>query len=92
MSRPIRPVCLERVFQCPSKYIQGPTAIQNAAKYLSPFGKNVLVLSDAIVYKIGVFSFYHDCARRCSYFCLVLYSWRFRRRIPEGGKVECYSR
>lgn len=53
MSRPIRPVCLERVFQCPSKYIQGPTAIQNAAKYLAPFGKNVMVLSDNIVYKIG---------------------------------------
>ena len=43
----------ERLFQSPSKYIQGPSAVQNAGKYLSAFGKAPLLLSDELVYGIG---------------------------------------
>ncbi|EPS98494.1 hypothetical protein FOMPIDRAFT_1024639 [Fomitopsis schrenkii] len=43
----------ERLFQSPSKYIQGPSAIQNAGKYLSAFGKAPLLLSDELVYGIA---------------------------------------
>ncbi|KAH9841943.1 glycerol dehydrogenase [Rhodofomes roseus] len=43
----------ERLFQSPSKYIQGPAAIHNAGKYLSAFGKSPLLLSDELVYGIA---------------------------------------
>ncbi|CAL1699125.1 unnamed protein product [Somion occarium] len=43
----------ERLFQSPSKYIQGPSAFHNAAKYLEPLGKAPLLTCDAIVYKIA---------------------------------------
>ncbi|KAH9920437.1 glycerol dehydrogenase [Fomitopsis serialis] len=43
----------ERLFQSPSKYIQGPSAIQNAGKYLSAFGKAPLLLSDELVYGLA---------------------------------------
>lgn len=43
----------ERIFQSPSKYIQGPNAIKNAAKYLAPLGKSPLLAVDKIVYEIG---------------------------------------
>ncbi|RPD62851.1 glycerol dehydrogenase [Lentinus tigrinus ALCF2SS1-6] len=43
----------ERLFQSPSKYIQGPYAIQNAAKYLSKLGKSPLLICDDIVWNIA---------------------------------------
>ncbi|CCM05441.1 uncharacterized protein FIBRA_07660 [Fibroporia radiculosa] len=43
----------EKLFQSPSKYIQGPSAIHNAPKYLSSFGAAPLLLSDDLVYKIA---------------------------------------
>ncbi|KAL6308189.1 glycerol dehydrogenase [Sparassis latifolia] len=43
----------EKVFQSPSKYIQGPAAIKNAAKYLAPLGKAPLLIADTIVYEIA---------------------------------------
>lgn len=43
----------ERIFQSPSKYIQGPNAIKNAAKYLGGLGKAPLLTVDNIVYEIG---------------------------------------
>ncbi|KAI0771108.1 glycerol dehydrogenase [Trametes elegans] len=43
----------ERVFQSPSKYIQGPYAIQNAPKYLGKLGKAPLLLCDNIVWEIA---------------------------------------
>ncbi|KAI0632528.1 glycerol dehydrogenase [Trametes polyzona] len=43
----------ERLFQSPSKYIQGPYAIQNAAKYLGKLGKAPLLLCDNIVWEIA---------------------------------------
>ncbi|KAI0075757.1 glycerol dehydrogenase [Panus rudis PR-1116 ss-1] len=43
----------ERLFQSPSKYIQGPSAIQNAAKYLQSLGRAPLVACDSIVYNIA---------------------------------------
>ncbi|KAH9949832.1 glycerol dehydrogenase [Amylocystis lapponica] len=43
----------ERVFQSPSKYIQGPAAIRNAAEYLSALGKAPLLLADELVYGIA---------------------------------------
>lgn len=45
----------ERLFQSPSKYIQGPAAIKNAGKYLSSFGRAPLLLADNLVYDIGTF-------------------------------------
>ncbi|KAI0326909.1 glycerol dehydrogenase [Cubamyces sp. BRFM 1775] len=43
----------ERLFQSPSKYIQGPYAIQNAAKYLGKLGNAPLLLCDEIVWGIA---------------------------------------
>ncbi|OSX60045.1 hypothetical protein POSPLADRAFT_1149959 [Postia placenta MAD-698-R-SB12] len=43
----------ERLFQSPSKYIQGPSAIHNAPKYLAAFGTAPLLLSDELVYGIA---------------------------------------
>ncbi|KAI0085876.1 glycerol dehydrogenase [Irpex rosettiformis] len=43
----------ERIFQSPSKYIQGPNAIKNAASYLSNLGKAPLLACDELVYKIA---------------------------------------
>jgi len=43
----------ERLFQSPSKYIQGPNAIKNAAKYLSPLGRRPLLTADDRVYEIA---------------------------------------
>ncbi|KAI8978869.1 glycerol dehydrogenase [Trametes punicea] len=43
----------ERLFQSPSKYIQGPYAIKNAAKYLGKLGKAPLLICDDIVWKIA---------------------------------------
>lgn len=43
----------ERIFQSPSKYIQGPNAIKNAAQYLSGLGKAPLLTCDDLVYNIG---------------------------------------
>ena len=42
----------ERLFQSPSKYIQGPNAIKNAGKYLAGLGKAPLLTSDDLVYKM----------------------------------------
>lgn len=47
----------ERLFQSPSKYIQGPYAIQNAAKYLSQLGNAPLLICDDIVWKIGTYTY-----------------------------------
>ncbi|KAF9013809.1 glycerol dehydrogenase [Hymenopellis radicata] len=43
----------EKLFQSPSKYIQGPNAIKNAPKYLGQLGKTALLTADDNVYKIG---------------------------------------
>ena len=43
----------ERIFQSPSKYIQGPNAIKNAGQYLKGLGNAPLLAVDAFVYKIG---------------------------------------
>ena len=43
----------ERVFQAPQKYIQGPNAIKNSAKYLKALGKHPLLTVDDIVFEIG---------------------------------------
>ncbi len=43
----------ERLFRSPSKYIQGPYAIQNAAKYLGQLGKAPLLICDNVVWDIG---------------------------------------
>ncbi|THH32405.1 hypothetical protein EUX98_g1753 [Antrodiella citrinella] len=43
----------ERYFQSPSKYIQGPAAIKNAAQYLEKLGKKPLLTCDSIVYNIA---------------------------------------
>ncbi|KAI1786755.1 glycerol dehydrogenase [Ganoderma leucocontextum] len=43
----------ERLFQSPSKYIQGPHAIQNAAKYLEKLGKAPLLICDDTVWDIA---------------------------------------
>ncbi|PSR94551.1 hypothetical protein PHLCEN_2v4419 [Hermanssonia centrifuga] len=43
----------ERIFQSPSKYIQGPNAIKNAAKYLGSLGRSPLLTVDNIVYEIA---------------------------------------
>ncbi|KAI0342630.1 glycerol dehydrogenase [Trametopsis cervina] len=43
----------ERVFQSPSKYIQGPNAIKNAASYLSGLGRAPLLASDELVFEIA---------------------------------------
>ena len=43
----------ERLFRSPSKYIQGPYAIQNAAKHLGPLGKAPLLICDDVVWGIG---------------------------------------
>lgn len=45
----------ERIFQSPSKYIQGPNAIKNAAKYLDAMGRSPLLAVDDLVYDIGAF-------------------------------------
>ncbi|KAM5544626.1 hypothetical protein V8D89_001524 [Ganoderma adspersum] len=43
----------ERLFRSPSKYVQGPYAIQNAAKYLGPLGKAPLLICDDVVWGIA---------------------------------------
>lgn len=43
----------ERIFQSPSKYIQGPNAIKNAAKYLDSMGRAPLLAVDDLVYNIA---------------------------------------
>ncbi|EMD40047.1 hypothetical protein CERSUDRAFT_132843 [Gelatoporia subvermispora B] len=43
----------ERLFQSPSKYIQGPAALHNAPKYLSALGRSPLLAVDNIVYDIA---------------------------------------
>ncbi|CCM06102.1 uncharacterized protein FIBRA_08350 [Fibroporia radiculosa] len=43
----------EKLFQSPSKYIQGPSVIHHAPKYLSSFGAAPLLLSDDLVYQIA---------------------------------------
>lgn len=43
----------ERIFQSPSKYIQGPNAIKNAAKYLDAMGRSPLLAVDDLVYDIA---------------------------------------
>ena len=45
----------ERIFQSPSKYIQGPNAIKYAAKYLDSLGRAPLLAVDDLVFKIGAF-------------------------------------
>lgn len=49
----------ERIFQSPSKYIQGPNAIKNAAKYLEALGRTPLLAVDNIVYEIGMYRAHH---------------------------------
>ena len=49
----------ERIFQSPSKYIQGPNAIKNAAKYLETLGRTPLLAVDSIVYEIGMYRAHH---------------------------------
>ncbi|KAF8880124.1 glycerol dehydrogenase, partial [Mucidula mucida] len=43
----------EKLFQSPSKYIQGPAAIKNAPKYLGQLGNTALLIADDNVYKIA---------------------------------------
>ncbi|KAL4244848.1 iron-containing alcohol dehydrogenase family protein [Abortiporus biennis] len=43
----------EKLFQSPQKYIQGPSAIQNAARYLETLGKKPLLTCDAFVHGIA---------------------------------------
>lgn len=43
----------ERLFQSPSKYIQGPAAITNAPTYLESLGKAPLLACDAFVFGIA---------------------------------------
>lgn len=43
----------EKVFQSPSKYIQGPNAIKNGARYLSPLGNKPFLVADSFVYDLG---------------------------------------
>ncbi|KDQ55127.1 hypothetical protein JAAARDRAFT_37644 [Jaapia argillacea MUCL 33604] len=43
----------EKVFQSPSKYIQGPSAIKNAARYLSKMGSSPLLVVDSFVYNLA---------------------------------------
>ncbi|CCM07177.1 uncharacterized protein FIBRA_09518 [Fibroporia radiculosa] len=43
----------EKLFQSPSKYIQGPSVIRNAPKYLSSFGGAPLLLCDDVVFGIA---------------------------------------
>ncbi|KAH8091045.1 glycerol dehydrogenase [Cristinia sonorae] len=43
----------ERYFQSPSKYIQGPSAIKNAALYLEKLGKKPLLACDSNVFNIA---------------------------------------
>ncbi|KAG7446753.1 glycerol dehydrogenase [Guyanagaster necrorhizus] len=43
----------EKLFQSPSKYIQGPSAIKNAPLYLGRLGKTALLIADDLVYKIA---------------------------------------
>ncbi|KAA1470131.1 glycerol dehydrogenase [Dentipellis sp. KUC8613] len=43
----------EKIFQSPSKYIQGPSAIKNAGKYLAEYGRAPLLLADDIVFNIA---------------------------------------
>ncbi|OBZ68679.1 Glycerol dehydrogenase [Grifola frondosa] len=43
----------ERLFPSPSKYIQGPSAIQHAARYLSKLGRSPLLACDDYVYEIA---------------------------------------
>ncbi|TFY61156.1 hypothetical protein EVG20_g7165, partial [Dentipellis fragilis] len=50
---PNRDGITERVFQSPSKYVQGPNALKNAAKHLSHLGRAPLLLCDNIVYGIA---------------------------------------
>lgn len=49
----------EKVFQSPSKYIQGPSAIKYAAKYLAGLGRNPLLIADKLVFGIGTFVLLH---------------------------------
>ena len=44
---------MKQFFQSPSKYIQGPYAIHNAAKYLGKLGNAPLLICDEIVWGIG---------------------------------------
>ncbi|KAK0421528.1 glycerol dehydrogenase [Armillaria borealis] len=46
-------VVTEKLFQSPSKYIQGPSAIKNAPIYLGSLGKTALLTADDVVYKIA---------------------------------------
>jgi len=43
----------ETLFQSPSKYVQGPSAIQNAGKYLKQLGKKAVLVDDDFVHKIA---------------------------------------
>ncbi|KAI0074770.1 glycerol dehydrogenase [Panus rudis PR-1116 ss-1] len=43
----------ERIFKSPSKYVQGPAALQNAAKYLGSLGRAPLLTCDAFVYSLA---------------------------------------
>ncbi|EKM52116.1 uncharacterized protein PHACADRAFT_262596 [Phanerochaete carnosa HHB-10118-sp] len=43
----------ERIFQSPQKYIQGPNAIKNAAKYLDSLGRTPLLAVDDLVFNIA---------------------------------------
>ncbi|KAL1751882.1 hypothetical protein FB107DRAFT_278261 [Schizophyllum commune] len=42
-----------RVFQSPAKYVQGPTAIQDAPRYLKNLGKRAVLITDDLVQKIA---------------------------------------
>ncbi|TRM59253.1 hypothetical protein BD626DRAFT_157471 [Schizophyllum amplum] len=42
-----------RVFQSPAKYVQGPTAIQDAPRYLQTLGKRAILITDDLVQKIA---------------------------------------
>ncbi|KAI0074769.1 glycerol dehydrogenase [Panus rudis PR-1116 ss-1] len=43
----------EKIFKSPSKYVQGPAALQNAAKYLGPMGRAPLLTCDAFVFNLA---------------------------------------
>lgn len=78
----------ERLFQSPSKYIQGPSAIQNAGKYLSAFGKAPLLLSDELVYGIGQ---YRPALRLIAHLILP-HSRQGPHHLPRGLRLQSNPR
>ncbi len=77
-------VVTEKLFQSPSKYIQGPSAIKNAPIYLGSLGKTALLTADDVVYKIGS-SFWK---RSMGPTLIILHSWRCADEFIGAGRYE----